>query len=210
MSEESVPASAYVVPDEVLEAFRDVRSVKRTAVPEKPRVRQYKYRGVQPEPVDVKDFPEDDLADLTLRELQVIRLMALGHEWAGVAREIGLSAFTVKSHSARIFKKTGTHNRVEVIVWAAVRGLLDAVPPTGEPGPKPYFSPREREMMRWVVTGLSNKDIGAKIFLTEDTVKTYMKRVFHKTGAKNRSHLVTIIWQRNLVPAIAFQVERKA
>lgn len=61
---------------------------------------------------------DDSPARITGRELEVIRLVADGRSNKAVARELGLHEQTVKNHLARIMKKLGTSNRVEVALLA--------------------------------------------------------------------------------------------
>jgi DNA-binding CsgD family transcriptional regulator len=49
---------------------------------------------------------------------------------------------------------------------------------------------REAEVVRLAVEGLSNREIGQQLGLTEHTVKNYLFRVFDKLGVSNRVELV--------------------
>jgi DNA-binding CsgD family transcriptional regulator len=48
------------------------------------------------------------------------------------------------------------------------------------------LAPRELEVASWVSEGLSNRDIGINMGLTETTVKKYLSRMFERTGCDNR------------------------
>ncbi|MCC6784876.1 MAG: helix-turn-helix transcriptional regulator [Planctomycetes bacterium] len=67
---------------------------------------------LQPHPVDVPD----DLGrfDLTPRECEVVRLLALGLAIKQVAGRLGVSYHTARHHTERIYAKLGVHGRVEV------------------------------------------------------------------------------------------------
>ena len=54
------------------------------------------------------------------------------------------------------------------------------------------LSPRERETMRYLLEGLSNKEIGAKLLTSENAVKAILQQLFNKTGVRTRSQLVRI------------------
>ncbi len=54
---------------------------------------------------------------------------------------------------------------------------------------------RERDVLRWMVAGLSNKMIGNKLGITEGTVKIHVKNVLHKTGF--RSRVEAAVWAMN-------------
>ena len=55
-------------------------------------------------------------AGLTRREREVVQLAAQGYNDDEIATMLSISAFTVKFHLKRIFKKLGIHKRVELIV----------------------------------------------------------------------------------------------
>jgi two-component system response regulator NreC len=67
--------------------------------------------------------PETDDA-LTPREVEVLRLIALGHTSVEIAPMLGISSRTVESHRARIHKKLGVVTRAELVSYALGRGLL--------------------------------------------------------------------------------------
>jgi FixJ family two-component response regulator len=54
------------------------------------------------------------------------------------------------------------------------------------------LTPREREVMSLVVSGLMNKQVGGKLGITEITVKKHRGRVMEKMGARSLAHLVKI------------------
>lgn len=55
------------------------------------------------------------------------------------------------------------------------------------------LSPREREVTVGVAEGLSNAEIGARLFCSEATVKTHLTRVFAKLGDTNRVRLALLV-----------------
>ena len=64
------------------------------------------------------------------------------------------------------------------------------------PQPGSPLTPREVEIVLLVADGLSNPEIGAKLYLTADTVKSHIKRCARKLGARNRAHVVWLAVQR--------------
>jgi two-component system, NarL family, response regulator NreC len=63
---------------------------------------------------------------LTPRETEVLRLIALGHTSAEIARQLDISPRTVESHRAGIHAKLGLVTRAELVRYALGHGLLRA------------------------------------------------------------------------------------
>jgi two-component system response regulator NreC len=61
---------------------------------------------------------------LTPREVEVLRLIALGHTSVEIARKLHLSPRTVETHRAHIHRKLGLASRSELVRYALRRGLL--------------------------------------------------------------------------------------
>jgi DNA-binding NarL/FixJ family response regulator len=64
------------------------------------------------------------LAELTPRELEVLRLVARGLSNADIARELVVGDATIKTHVARIFSKLDLHDRAQAVVLAYESGLV--------------------------------------------------------------------------------------
>jgi len=66
--------------------------------------------------------PPDDLSE---REVEVLRLIALGHTNAEIAEQLFLSVRTVETHRSHIQQKLGLTTRAELVRYALQRGLID-------------------------------------------------------------------------------------
>lgn len=63
----------------------------------------------------------------------------------------------------------------------------------------PRLSKRERDVLRHLAEGQSNKEIAATLGVSERTVKFHVTSIFNKLGAENRAQAVTIAHARGLV-----------
>ena len=71
------------------------------------------------------DGPSGALADLSDREIDVLRLIALGHTNNEIADQLYLSVRTVETHRARIQQKLGVSTRAELVRYALDNDLID-------------------------------------------------------------------------------------
>ncbi|MBX2861647.1 MAG: response regulator transcription factor [Vampirovibrio sp.] len=65
--------------------------------------------------------------------------------------------------------------------------------------PQDLLSPREKEILKYIIEGKSNKYIGEKLFITERTVKTHVMNIRKKLNAENRAHAASIALNHNLL-----------
>ena len=61
------------------------------------------------------------------------------------------------------------------------------------------ITPRELEVLELIAAGLSNKEIGARVHVSENTVKTHSSRVFDKLGARRRTQAVLLARELRLI-----------
>src|SRR5262245_35105706 len=74
--------------------------------------------------------------------------------------------------------------------------VTDVVRPRGRSG---LLSARERAVLRLVAAGLSNRQIGHTLSISERTVKFHVTAIFNKLGAENRAQAVAIAAKRGLL-----------
>jgi two-component system, NarL family, response regulator NreC len=73
---------------------------------------------------DPQQMPESET--LTLREIEVLQLLAKGYTNRQIAENLSLSPRTVEGHRANLSGKLGLHSRVELVEYAEKHGLLKA------------------------------------------------------------------------------------
>jgi two-component system, NarL family, response regulator NreC len=69
--------------------------------------------------------PSGPPGDLTERELEVLRLIALGHTNSEIAGQLHLSVRTVETHRSHIQRKLGVSSRAELVRYALDNDLID-------------------------------------------------------------------------------------
>jgi len=68
--------------------------------------------------------PDPELDELTLREREVLRLLARGYAYKEIATRLSISVKTVESHASAVLRKLQLSNRRELSRWAAERRLI--------------------------------------------------------------------------------------
>jgi FixJ family two-component response regulator len=63
------------------------------------------------------------------------------------------------------------------------------------------LTPREREVMTWVITGMLNKQIAGELDITEETIKVHRGRVMQKLGVHSVAELVRLCAKAGIPPA---------
>lgn len=78
-----------------------------------------------------------------------------------------------------------------IVARASDESLVDAIGrgSVSTADPVTTLSPREREVYELVCEGLSNREIAARFFISEVTVKSHVRRVFDKLGIRSRTAL---------------------
>ena len=95
-----------------------------------------------------------------------------------------------------------------VVQERLVSTVLSRAPAAGtavpDPGQKPPdgLTVREAEVLTPLAAGLSNAEIGSRLYLSNATVKTHINRIFAKTGARDRAQAVRYAYQHGLAAPV--------
>ncbi|WP_436527367.1 response regulator [Actinoplanes sp. HUAS TT8] len=113
------------------------------------------------------------------------------------AIEAGASGYLLKDASpAELADAVRAAARGETVLAPSVASTL--VRQVRSPAP-PALSARETEVLKLVAAGLTNADIGKRLFISEATVKTHLLRVFNKLDVADRTAAVTTAMRHDLL-----------
>jgi DNA-binding NarL/FixJ family response regulator len=115
-------------PGELLQAIRIVAAGEALLAPSVTR-RLIAEFAARPDP----QAPPAQLAELTGREREILRLVAAGLSNADIARQLVISPLTAKTHVARILAKLDCHDRAQLVTLAYETRLV--TPGVGQTGP---------------------------------------------------------------------------
>jgi len=104
-------------------------------------------------------------------------------QYADAALRLGAAGFVLKTAPIA--------DLVDAIRRAAAGGLAFARRPSVGPGAAVRLSARELEVVRHVVDGRSNDEIGAALGIGSKTVETHLRRLFERLGVASRTELAT-------------------
>jgi DNA-binding NarL/FixJ family response regulator len=75
--------------------------------------------------------------------------------------------------------------------------IIPFTPPVREFEQEP--TPREIEVLQLISDGLVNREIGKRLFLSEETVKSHVRHLLAKLQARSRAHAVAVGFRRGLL-----------
>jgi len=98
-------------------------------------------------------------------------------------------------HSSPVLLKQAIRKVMTGETWLdenAIQSLVRASKQPAWPDQTKPFTERETQVLHGVFEGLSNKEIGARLDISESSVKAALQQLFQKTGVRTRSQLVRI------------------
>jgi DNA-binding NarL/FixJ family response regulator len=146
-------------------------------------------------------------ADPALAEVRVVVLTTFElDEYVFEAMRAGASGFLVKhTEPAELVRAVRVVADGEALLSPSVtrRLVSEFAARTKQPsGPSPALAEltsREREVMGLVAEGLTNSEIGERLFMSPATARTHVSRILAKLGARDRTQLVVMAYESGLV-----------
>jgi DNA-binding NarL/FixJ family response regulator len=126
-------------------------------------------------------------------------------DYVVAAIRAGASGFLLKdAQPEELLSALRTVHRGDgVIAPSATRRLMEQMvhhlPTTKDDSALAALTDREKEVLALMARGLTNLEIGARLFVAEATVKTHVGRVLAKLGARDRVQAVIIAFETGLV-----------
>ncbi len=143
-------------------------------------------------------------SDVALVDTRVIVLTTFDvDDYVYAALRAGASGFLLKDappeslvEAVRVVA-AGNALLAPTVTRRLIERFTDATPV--DPSPLKHLTDREREVLVLVARGLSNSEIGERLFVSAATAKTHVGRVLAKLGARDRAQLVAIAYETGLV-----------
>ncbi|MEU4553840.1 response regulator transcription factor [Micromonospora violae] len=126
-------------------------------------------------------------------------------EYVHTALSLGASGFLLKNAAPQeVLQAVRTVHAGHAMLAPEVTGrLLERLAP---PPPErahafagQVLSDRELQVVRFVARGYSNQQIADELFLSLETVRTYLRRMFAKLGVNDRTHLAVLAYEAGLL-----------
>jgi DNA-binding NarL/FixJ family response regulator len=144
--------------------------------------------------------------DASLAEVRIVILTTFElDEYVFEALKAGASGFLVKdTEPAELVRAVRAAAVGDGLLSPSVtrRLIAEYAKRAKDPGTSPALgelTEREREVMALVAEGLTNDEIGARLFVSPATAKTHVSRAMVKLGARDRAQLVVFAYESGLV-----------
>jgi DNA-binding NarL/FixJ family response regulator len=146
-------------------------------------------------------------ADPTLDDVRVVVLTTFElDEYVFEAMRAGASGFLVKhTEPSELVRAVRVVAGGDALLSPSVtRRLVSEFAartrqPAGTPTALMELTAREREVMVLVAEGLTNAEIGERLFMSPATARTHVSRILTKLGARDRTQLVVMAYESGLV-----------
>lgn len=103
----------------------------------------------------------------------------------------GAKGYLIKNHTPDKLKQMirSVHGGVNVLDESVFEQMAQMASIKSDGFDESAYSPRELEIIAAIADGLSNKEIAAKLYLSEGTVKNYISSILEKSGMEHRTQI---------------------
>lgn len=143
----------------------------------------------------------DAIVSGTPRSRVIVITMFDRDETAYRALRDGASAFILKNAPPPDIVRAirVVHEGERVVAPELVDRLIDRWVEPVATGALHTLPEREREAVRLIASGLLNREIAARMHITETSARTYVSRILTKTGARDRAQLIVMAYEQGIV-----------
>jgi DNA-binding NarL/FixJ family response regulator len=137
--------------------------------------------------------------DLDEYVFDALRAGASGFLLKDVTAERLFEAVRVVAAGDALLAPAVTRRLISEFARLRPQAVAAAAGAAGRPGALTALTPRETEVLRLVAEGLSNTEVGGRLVVTEETVKTHVSRILAKLGLRDRTQAVVAAYECGLV-----------
>ena len=153
--------------------------------------------------VEMNDEPLEEILEALQefsRELHVVLLTAQQRSpvWMNQALRAGVRAILPKDSNVRVLRTALEAMAEDLVVLAAGDSRLQRTDSDAMELVE-ALTGREREVLEMLAQGRGNKEIGARLNISEHTVKFHVASILGKLGASTRTEAVSIALRRGLI-----------
>jgi len=134
-------------------------------------------------------------------EVEVIMLTSYVEEYVPEAIEAGASGYLLKSVGYDELSQAirAVHAGEAIIDRSLGRELFRRFADLTRAAKQPTLSDRELEILSLLASGMSGKQIAARLFMSDTTVKRELRHIFNKLGVDNRAQAIAEAYRRKLL-----------
>lgn len=148
----------------------------------------------EPTPHNAPRLPKTRLPKrpgLTEREREVLRHVADGESTRQIAARLEITPSTARTYVDSVLTKLGVRSRGEAVAATVPIPGMPAGPPEAEL--LSTLTRREREVLAGMAEGLCRADIAARLCVSPHTVRTHVRNILAKLGARSTLEAVAVL-----------------
>ena len=136
------------------------------------------------------DYPDIQIIALTtFKEEHLVQGALQAGAISYLLKNVSIDELARAIHEAYVGRSVLAPEATQVLITAA----------TQPPAPGHDLTEREREVLRLLVEGLSNQEIGDRLVISHSTVKNHVSNILSKLNAANRAEAVALALKNKLV-----------